>query len=441
MDIRRVKLTDHENATVLSNDLIRAIIQDHNGRVIELSATNIHGGWVNCNKLHKFPFSKETILQDGFNYDVTSRLTDLLYGCQLHVEEKECVEVEEESEKVEEKKDSIPPNLEARELGDVLIERELNSKKKNKNHFVESVFETDRVNWIVQRYGSDQATGGAWVLSVNSLLSKGTKWKAKRLEIIFPNQPVIYSVTYVKNISNQNLSVDMGFDNSLGSPFLESGCIINSSATSWRVAETAIKEVTNTRVVDNKKPFSLEKAPVEDGGHCDIRSINGVIGTTDVIWGLNNPKDRMHQWLSVINPRQQMVYLSFTPGPELTSSIDISLPYSNLVLDFGGRSRQPWSVYDGGTCNEFALHASHSTTNFGDNEGFVLAPGEIKRSMVGRALISYDNVRMGNNFYSFESFNHNILLKRTKSNIVIPSDPKFEEVKKLCDRIILFENT
>ena len=56
MDIRRVRLSENKNATVLSNDLVRAIIQDHNGRVVELSATNIHGGWVNCNKLHKFPF-------------------------------------------------------------------------------------------------------------------------------------------------------------------------------------------------------------------------------------------------------------------------------------------------------------------------------------------------------------------------------------------------
>ncbi|MBK5201356.1 MAG: hypothetical protein JJE21_07460 [Spirochaetaceae bacterium] len=441
MDIRRVKLTDHKNATVLSNDLIRAIIQDHNGRVIELSATNIHGGWVNCNKLHKFPFSKETVLQDVFNYDKTSRLTELLYGCQLHVEEINKKDIKIATKKIEDIEESIPNNLDAMELGDVLIERDLNSKKENKNHFVESLFEADRVNWVVQRYGSDQSTGGAWVLSVNDISNKGNKWNAKRLEIIFPNQPVLYSVTYVKNISNEELSIDMGFDNSLGSPLLESGCVINSSAALWRVAETAIKEVTNTRIVDNKKIFSLDKAPVENCSYSDIRIVPGIIGTTDVICGQNNPKDKMHQWISVINPRQQMVYLSFTPGPDLTSSIDITLPYSNLVLDFGGRERQPWSVYDGGTCNEFALHASHSTTNFGDNEGIILAPGEIKRSMVGRALISYDNIRMGNNFYTFESFNHNIVLKRTKSNIVIPSDPKFEKVKKLCDRIIVFENT
>ncbi len=438
MDIRRVKLTEHKNGTVLSNDLVRAIIQDHNGRVIELSATNIHGGWVNCNKLHKFPFSKDTVLQDGFYYDRTSRLTELLYGCQLHVEEKNKKNVKVATKKVEEIETPIPNNLDAMELGDVLIERDLNLKKQNRTHFVDSVFEADRVNWIVQRYGSDQSTGGAWVLSVNTTQSKNTKWLAKRLEIIFPNQPVLYSVTYVKNVGDEDLSVDMGFDNSLGSPFLESGCVINSSASAWRVADTASKEVTNTRVVDLKKNFQLDKAPLENGTHADIRNIAGVIGTTDAIYGLNNSKDKSHQWISVINPRQQMVYLSFTPGPSLLEPIDTLLPYSNLVMDFGGRARQPWSVYDGGTCNEFALHASHSTTNFGDTEGLLLAPGEIKRAMVGRALISYDNVRMGNNFSSFESFNHNIVLKRTKSNIVIPSDPKFENVKKLCDRIIEF---
>ena len=61
MDIRRVKIKENENATVLSNDLIRAVVQDYNGRLIEFSAMNIHGGWVNSNKLHRFPFSKDIV--------------------------------------------------------------------------------------------------------------------------------------------------------------------------------------------------------------------------------------------------------------------------------------------------------------------------------------------------------------------------------------------
>jgi hypothetical protein len=437
MDIRRVRLSENKNATVLSNDLVRAIIQDHNGRLVEFSATNIHGGWVNCNKLHKFPFSKETVLQDGFFYNRTNRLTALLYGCQLHVEEKNKTTLKVATEKSVESND-IPSNIRASDLGDVLIDRDLKTKAENKNDFVDSLFEHDRVSWVVQRYGSDQKTGGAWVLSANTTLGNGNKVEAKRLEIILPHQPVVYSVTYIKNVSDDDILVDMGYDNSLGSPFLESGCIINSSACNWNVAKTASKEVTSTRVNQESKSFSLDKAPMKDGSKADIRTIPGVTGTTDVLYGMPGTKELSHQWVSVINPRQQMIYIAFTPGKELLEEIDLPLNYSTLVMDFGGRSKQPWALYDGGTCNEFALHVGASTTCLGDSEFVTLKPKEVRRVMYGRAINSYDNTRMGNNFTSFESFNHNIVLKRTKSNIVIPSDPKFETIKQICERIIIF---
>lgn len=437
MDIRRVRLSEDKNATVLSNDLVRAIILDHNGRLIELSATNVHGAWVNCNKLHKFPFSKDIVLQEGFFYNRTSRLTALLYGCQLHVEEKNKTSIKVATEKVVEDKE-IPINLSASDLGDVLIDRNLKSKVESKNDFVDSIFENDRVSWVVQRYGSDQKTGGGWVLSVNKTHGNTNKIEAKRLEIILPHQPVVYSVTYIKNVSDDDLLIDMGYDNSLGSPFLESGCVINSSACNWNVAKTASKEVTSTRVKEEEKPFSLEKAPMKDGTKADIRTIAGIMGTTDVLYGTPSGKESTHQWISVINPRQQMVYIAFTPGKELLEDIDLPLNYSTLVFDLGGRSKQPWALFEGGTCNEFALHVGASTTCLGDSELVTLKPQEVRRIMYGRALNSYDNTRMGNNFTSFESFNHNIVLKRTKSNIVIPSDPKFEIIKQICDRIIKF---
>jgi len=440
MDIRRVKLSEHKNATVLSNDLVRAVIQDHNGRVVEFSATNIHGGWVNCNKLHKFPFSKDTVLQEGFYYDRTSRLTEFLYGCQLHIDDSEDKKKREEAE-IETEKEKINSNIAASDLGDILIERDLNTRNENKNEFVESLFEQNRINWIVQRYGSDQKTGAAWVLSVNSSTGIHSKWGAKRLDILLPHQPVIYSATYLKNKGDFDIKADLGYDNSLSSPFLESGCIINCSSTAWNVAETAVKELSSTRVncCDNK-PFPLDKAPFKDGSKGDIRVIPGINGTSDVLYGVPSNKDTKHQWVSVINPRQQMFYLAFTPAKDLLEDIDVPLTYSTLVMDLGGRTNQPWALYDGGTCNEFSLHVGASTTCFGDSAPITVKPGEVKRVLYGRALNSYDNTRMGNNFTSFESFNHNIVLKRTKSNIVIPSDPKFETIKEICERIINFDD-
>ena len=86
MDIRRVRIKEDENATVLSNDLIRAVVQDYNGRLIEFSAMNIHGGWVNSNKLHRFPFSKDTVDQN-IKHRNSDPLMDKLYGYQVKLVE------------------------------------------------------------------------------------------------------------------------------------------------------------------------------------------------------------------------------------------------------------------------------------------------------------------------------------------------------------------
>jgi hypothetical protein len=183
----------------------------------------------------------------------------------------------------------------------------------------------------------------------------------------------------------------------------------------------------------------LDKAPLITGGSCDVKNISGIIGTTDILYAKNNLDTNYHIWYSIINPHHQLVYLSFAPGRELMEDIDIDLNYSTMILDYGGRNHPPWSLYEGGPSNEFSVHLGSSTSYYGNGNGVSLEPGEVKRVLYARCLTTYDNTRMGNNFSSFESFNHNIVLKRTKSSIVIPSDPKFEVIKKFGKNLIKFD--
>ena len=48
MDIRRIPLWASRNATIMSNDSIRAVIEDQGEIAIELSAANVQGGRVNA---------------------------------------------------------------------------------------------------------------------------------------------------------------------------------------------------------------------------------------------------------------------------------------------------------------------------------------------------------------------------------------------------------
>ncbi|MGD1821956.1 MAG: hypothetical protein ACPKM0_04235 [Pleomorphochaeta sp.] len=430
MDIRRVRIKDDENATVLSNDLIRAVVQDYNGRLIELSAMNIHGGWVNCNKLHRFPFSKDTVDQNIKHKDIDP-LLEKLYGYQVQLVNDES---KENPNAKFEGSDLVFNNIHNYE--DLLIKSETLNRDEN-NDYINAIFETNRVKWVVQRYGSDEATGGVWVLSKNSD-NNNKIWATKRLDVVLPNQPVIYSALYIKNISSSPINLNVGFDNTLAPPFLESNCLINTGAKQWMKYSDLDKNMIIERIADTKKPFPIEKAPLISGGNCDVRTVSGIIGSTDVLYAKNDLDKSSHIWFSVINPRYQLVYLTFAPGKEIMDDIDLNLDYSTMVLDYGGRNQPPWSLYQGGPSNEFSIHMGANTSYYGQGKGVEFKPGEEKRLLYARSLTTYDNQRMGNNFSSFESFNHNVVLKRTKSTIVIPSDPKFEIIKKFCDNLIHF---
>lgn len=427
MDIRRVRIKDDEMATVLSNDLIRAVVQDYNGRLIELSAMNIHGGWVNCNKLHRFPFSKDTVDQNS-KHNFNDPLLEKLYGYQVQLVK----------DKEENNEDDSNPNLNNIINYDELLTKSDNLNKDENDNYINALFETNRVKWVVQRYGSDEATGGVWVLSKNSDV-RNNIWATKRLDVILPNQPVIYSALYVKNISDESIKLNIGFDNTISEPFLESNCVLNTGAKQWMKYEDIDNNLIIERLANTNKPFTLDKAPLNSGGNIDIRNVNGIIGTTDVLYAKNDLEKNSHIWFSVINPRYQLVYLTFAPGKEIMDEMDLDLDYSTMVLDYGGRNQPPWSLYQGGPSNEFSMHLGANTSNFGKENSVELKPNEVKRVLYARSLTTYDNTRMGNNFTSFESFNHNIVLKRTKSTIVIPSDPKFEIIKKFGDNLVKFE--
>ena len=427
MDIRRVRIKDDEMATVLSNDLIRAVVQDYNGRLIELSAMNIHGGWVNCNKLHRFPFSKDTVDQNS-KHDFSDPLLDKLYGYQVQLVKKKETNIESENNS----------NLNNIFNYDELLTKSDKLNRDENDEYIKALFETNRVKWVVQRYGSDEETGGVWVLSKNSDF-RNTIWATKRLDIILPNQPVIYSALYIKNISDKAVKLNIGFDNTIAAPFLESNCVLNTGAKQWYKYEDVEKNLITERLESTNKPFSLDKAPLISGGNCDIRNVNGIIGSTDVLYAKNDLEKNSHIWFSVINPRYQLLYLTFAPGKEIMDDIDLDLDYSTMVLDYGGRNQPPWSLYQGGPSNEFSMHFGANTSNFGKENSVEMQPQEIKRILYARSLTTYDNPRIGNNFSSFESFNHNIVLKRTKSNVVIPSDPKFKIIKKFGDNLVKFD--
>ena len=64
MDIRRIPLWASRNATIMSNDSIRAVIEDQGEIAIELSAANVQGGRVNAVSIPYFRGIGSGVLSD-----------------------------------------------------------------------------------------------------------------------------------------------------------------------------------------------------------------------------------------------------------------------------------------------------------------------------------------------------------------------------------------
>ena len=64
MDIRRMPLWASRNATIMSNEAVRAVIEDQGEITIELSCTNIQGGRVNALSIPYFRGIGAGVLSD-----------------------------------------------------------------------------------------------------------------------------------------------------------------------------------------------------------------------------------------------------------------------------------------------------------------------------------------------------------------------------------------
>ena len=64
MDIRRLRLWESRNATVLSNDLIRVLLEDQGGMALELSAIAPQGGRLNAHLIPHYRGTGTSVFSD-----------------------------------------------------------------------------------------------------------------------------------------------------------------------------------------------------------------------------------------------------------------------------------------------------------------------------------------------------------------------------------------
>lgn len=397
MDIRRIPLWESRNATFMSNNLIRAVIEDQGEVAIELSAKSVQGGFVNALSLPYF------------------RGRGLGVSC-------------------DENADWYKSKQSFYQAGGIYLT--FPSKD-------EDMILTSNTCWMVRRYGSDGSSGALWRLSEMKSRQEHNRYHASKIDIVFPGHPVLYSLVRLSNSGEEELSYNAGIHSMLSPPFLESGCFINTVPSSFSAFSPNFREVAHNRLRSGVRFSDLKHAPGISSSSVDAGYVPGPAGSYDYIVG-QIAKGEELGWISVVNPRLQMIYLVFFPAP--ASKLDDSVMKCgniDIAYNFLGRMDSPWALYEGGTPQVFSLtlgfgRLDHHNT-FDTPSGYVLKPGETTDLVSAQAFTSYDNPRISNGFFSIEKEAHGLVCKRTKSYAYIQCDYSFASVRELAAR--LFQNS
>ncbi len=407
MDVKRIQVWENRHATVLSNNLVQTVIEDKGGMIRELSNLNVSGGRVNAHPLYYFMGKGEDVQQDrnhGFYHDA-----NLLYTLGGNF--------------------FCFPNFGP------------GSTYQNVNYPPHGF--TANNTWSIVKYGTDSELGTVWVLS----MMKGNEqydYTVYKLDMMLPNHPVLYTSIIIDNPQDIDIIANAGWHNTAGPPFLESGCTINLCADRFSTVCSGSEFDTTGRLAMGEIFDDLAKAPLRKGGACDLRNIPGMIGYSDFITGAV-PDDTALGWASIINPVQQMVYFTFFPGPKVLTEEEIPIRFNNLWMQYGGRTFNPWALYEGGADQTFCLGLENSTGYYAmgleaavqqqtllERETTVVIPaGKRRFQRYATAFTSYDQVKMGSGISSVEQVVEGIVLKRGKSWAFIESDSTFHFLKEL----------
>ena len=248
-----------------------------------------------------------------------------------------------------------------------------------------------------QHEGEDKASAD-WSLDVpdHSLSYKKT-------DMILKDHPVHYSRLAVTNNSDHDEPLNCTWHNTVGAPFLETGCRIDNNAKQFAVPPLGTEFDDTGRFEPGSIFTSLKEVPLRGGGTADGSVVPGHIGYTDFVTAAV-PSDCSLGWSSIVNPVQKLVYLAWFKGPEAVDDSCIPVNFYSYWYNFGGRPFRPWAPEDGGTDRSWCFGAECGLNYFanglqesldhgdllGNATSVVLKPGETRVQDYATAFFSYE---------------------------------------------------
>jgi hypothetical protein len=222
---------------------------------------------------------------------------------------------------------------------------------------------TANLKWNYVKTGLDENSGAAWALTEMKSPDNSMPLDFKKIDAIAPGQSVHYSALSIRNLGGNDAEICCAFHNTLGSPFLEPGCLISAAANTWITPPPGGEFDATTRLALGAEFYALSKAPLSFGGKTDLGIVPAPIGYTDFVTGAI-PKSARLGWLSVVNPELKLAHISFFPGPatiqDENDGEEIILYFNDLWMQYGGRPFTPWAPWDGGPDLTYCLGVENS---------------------------------------------------------------------------------
>jgi len=395
MDIRRIPLWEGRNATIISNDVLRAVIEDMGDVMLELSAVSARGGRVNALSIPYFRGIGAGVESDPNSDWYKGRERSYNAG------------------------------------GSYLT---FPSKE-------EGPISSYSQSWIVRRYGSENERGGIWRMSEMKSREEHNRYKLTKIDLMLPDEAVIYSLVRIDNLmEDEDLMGEISMHSMLSPPFLEQGCIISSSDASFVSFPPNLRVVATNSLRSGYYFSDLRKVPSSRSGTVDASVVPGPSGTYDYVMGELKESTSLG-WVSVNSPRSQLMHCLFFLGPASNLPEEcLRLSKIDFAMNYSGRMESPWALYEGGTPQVFSLTVGAGVMAhggaFGSPERISIPPSESRMMLYGQALAHYQNPRMGLGFYSCDVSDDSIVFKRTKSFMRIGADTGFSSIMKLGKRVM-----
>lgn len=281
-------------------------------------------------------------------------------------------------------------------------------------------------------------------LSLTSWLPEGEHpFSYKKTDLLLKDQNILYTRLNISNKGSSSENFNCAWHNTVGSPFLESGCLIDNNAKQFSVPPKGTEFDDTGCLAFGAESENLEKIPMRNGEFLNARIVPGITGFTDFITGAV-PKDCKIGWSAIVNPRLKLIYLSFFKGPAAVEKDELPLYFYDLWMNYGGRPFTPWAAVDGMTDQTFCLGAENATGYFanglqealentellGNPTYLTLAAGEEKSLYYGTLFQEYENNLLDDGVKDVRAEDNALVIENySGKTLSIPCDINFSRLK------------